>query len=489
MENRIELSDEQKEIVMAPLRGRQKITAFAGAAKTTTMEYKARHLSEVHGMRGLYLAFNKSAQLEAESRFGDAALARTPHSMAFRVFGKRYSRKLGEMRPRDLVEDDIVPVYPEARAVLETIHQYCISADTDFPSKVNASIKDGITTARSIALGWVAKQLWDQMCDPQSDVPMTHDGYLKLYQLSNPRLPGDYLMVDEFQDTNPVTMAIVKAQPHPVIVVGDPYQSIYAFRGAINAMRFFKADSEFSLTHSFRFGPAIADLANKVLHDHFAEKRKIVGAGAATSVFRPGSPKPDKYAILSRTNAELFEHAVHALECDLSMSFIGGVKGYNFERLRDAQLLAENRRYEIRDSFIRSFSSLGEMEDYAEEVEDYETARLAKIARSYGAELHTLVPQIISNGRTYKSGDQSDRVMSTAHKSKGATLDYVVLCDDFKPMLSDETTHKDIDEQEVNLAYMAATRPRYALYLNEVFCKFLERNPALSIDAQQSLHF
>ncbi|PKS77787.1 UvrD-helicase domain-containing protein, partial [Klebsiella pneumoniae] len=96
--------------------------------------------------------------------------------------------------------------------------------------------------------------------------PMVHDGYLKLYQLSHPNLSLRYqvILFDEAQDANPVTSDIVIRQRSRTILVGDVHQQIYLFRGANDAMnnpRFSNADQLY-LTHSFRFGPNVAMVAN-----------------------------------------------------------------------------------------------------------------------------------------------------------------------------------------------------------------------------------
>jgi superfamily I DNA/RNA helicase/RecB family exonuclease len=54
-------------------------------------------------------------------------------------------------------------------------------------------------------------------------------------QSAQPRLRSRYrcVLVDEYQDTDPAQVALLKAlQPQELIVVGDPHQSIYGFRGA-----------------------------------------------------------------------------------------------------------------------------------------------------------------------------------------------------------------------------------------------------------------
>lgn len=42
------------------------------------------------------------------------------------------------------------------------------------------------------------------------DVPMMHDGYLKIFQISRPQLKFDFILFDEAQDCNPATL-----QPRP----------------------------------------------------------------------------------------------------------------------------------------------------------------------------------------------------------------------------------------------------------------------------------
>src|SRR4051795_7991761 len=70
-------------------------------------------------------------------------------------------------------------------------------------------------------------------------LPREHDAYLKLWHLRDARLPpgAEVLYLDEAQDANPVTLAILVAQRRPTVWVGDPWQSVYRFRGSVDAMR------------------------------------------------------------------------------------------------------------------------------------------------------------------------------------------------------------------------------------------------------------
>ena len=84
---------EQKKIIDTDLAPGQvlKVLAFAGTGKTTTLVAYARKRP---GRRFLYLAFNKSVQLEAAKKFPANVMARTAHSLAFQAKGFQYKDRL-----------------------------------------------------------------------------------------------------------------------------------------------------------------------------------------------------------------------------------------------------------------------------------------------------------------------------------------------------------------------------------------------------------
>lgn len=81
---------------------------------------------------------------------------------------------------------------------------------------------------------------WSKMVDMKDfSWKMSDDGYLKLWQLSGPKiLDYDVIMRDEAQDLTDCMLDIVKRQmPHcSLVFVGDPHQQIYGFRRARNAL-------------------------------------------------------------------------------------------------------------------------------------------------------------------------------------------------------------------------------------------------------------
>ena len=101
---------------------------------------------------------------------------------------------------------------------------------------------------------------------------MTDAGYLKLYQLSRPKLHLDFevLMLDEAQDAAPVMADVVLQQTGCAkILVGDPHQEIYSFMGARDAMRAAVAPtrkkSPSAGSRGRSFGREIAAVANSLL--------------------------------------------------------------------------------------------------------------------------------------------------------------------------------------------------------------------------------
>src|SRR5215472_3320898 len=98
-------TDEQLEALEHFKSGRPlKITAFAGAGKTTTLELLARS----RRARGAYLAFNKSTAEEASQRFPGTTNCRTTHSMAWQAVKAAHRFSSGKMNdqlyPKQLAE-------------------------------------------------------------------------------------------------------------------------------------------------------------------------------------------------------------------------------------------------------------------------------------------------------------------------------------------------------------------------------------------------
>lgn len=473
-----------------------KIKAGAGTGKTTTLRgLAARHPRS----RMLYLAFNKAIKEEAAGKFGSHVHAMTAHGMAFGAIGRDYSNEPDKLLSGDLKPHHVLPVIQKGLAgipaalhnlyagrVIEAIKAFFVSADeTAGPQHLTVSMaaaeKKYFNPAQILA---DADVVLTSMADLKGRVPITHDGYLKLFALEKPTLPCDFLLLDEAQDTNPVLQGLVAAQPCRRAYVGDEHQAIYAFRGATNAMATLAADAEYALTGSFRFGPAIADIANSILRAKGENRLQLQGLGPASQVVSGGSVRPHQpHAYISRSNAMSFARAVEAVEGRQPFAFVGPLYSYRFDLIEQTYELSCHRQ--PRDPFLRAFDTFEQLQEYAEALNDREILARCKLVERYGSKLPGLLERITQAAGTYPSRGAPGLVLTTAHRSKGLEFDTVKLADDFTDFKNEDGEWEDLTEasaqtiEEINLLYVAATRAKTTLETNDKLMEFIgQRLPA-----------
>ena len=122
----IDITNEQKRIIECDLVPGEtlKVIAFAGTGKTTTLvEYtKARP-----GMKFLYIAFNKSVQVEAQKKFPSNVTCRTSHALAFRANGFKHKDRLVPGLKANIVMEALdLKNYEDARFTIDTLTNYLI---------------------------------------------------------------------------------------------------------------------------------------------------------------------------------------------------------------------------------------------------------------------------------------------------------------------------------------------------------------------------
>ena len=441
------------------------VNAFAGTGKTTTLVAFAQVRPN---QRILYIAFNKAVQLEAARRFPPHVVAKTCHALAYRAEGQPYRHKLvSKLRPQDVIEPlglahySLQEAYPLAFEVLTTLHRFLTSNAAEItPAMVSELYREDKGD-------WVVTQtnrLWRLMCDPNSSIGMVHDGYLKRYQLTQPRLTGfDIVLFDEAQDANPTMLDIVLHQDIPQVFVGDRHQQIYAWRGAQNAMELIQPSASAYLTQSFRFGPPIAGIANVLLSTYKAETIPVVGRRTCGRIGSIQRAKP--YTIIARTNAGVFFEAAELVQRRRPprLHFIGGVHSYPFQRILDAWYLYADLREQMRDPFLLSFADFTTMERLAEELDDLELKQLCRVVHRYGAQ----IPKLVHRITTHAIGEleHAQVCLSTGHKAKGLEFNQVKLAEDF-PDLTQIPPAK-LNPEEVNVQYVAATRAVEVLQINK----------------------
>lgn len=228
-----------------------KISAFAGTGKTSTLTALA-HSSQ---SSGLYLAFNKSVAEEAGSKFPRTVSCMTTHGLANKstpgvyrkipgkLFGRVNDNHIAQLLEIEEIAVDGINLSPRALAHLttRTVQRFCQSGDEE------VGLKHVLMTGKlqkldahhqkdfKNYLSQLAAYLWGQMIDPASAAPLGHDGYLKRWSLSKPKLSFDFILLDEAQDTNEAVLSVLREQQCMLTLVGDRHQQIYEWRGAVNA--------------------------------------------------------------------------------------------------------------------------------------------------------------------------------------------------------------------------------------------------------------
>lgn len=440
------------------------VNAYAGTGKTTTLRAYAAARPQ---QRMLYLAFNKVTASEAAASFPPNVACRTVHSLAYTAVGHRYRHKLGPLRASDIMRLYQGVTAAMAELLVQTMESYLISADDSIeidhvPSDLALSDRQQFAAA--------ARRLWNDMQAEDKSTPLPHDGYLKLYQLGRPVLwrRQDVILLDEAQDTNPVTADIVLRQRCGKVLVGDRHQSIYGFRGSINAMAMMPRAEAHYLTRSMRFGAPVAQAANVLLQTMKGETHAITGMGAMSAT--PGQvDRSQPYAIISRSNASVFAQAVRAIN-QSRVHFVGGVQNYLLGKLTDVHHIWSGRKDLVQDAFYRDFDDIDTLALHGRETGDKEILSLVSVVREYRAALPGLIATV--TGAACERAADADILLMTAHRSKGLEFDQVLLDDDFHDLVDKQgkpnrgALDAQAFEQEINLLYVAMTRARRALELN-----------------------
>src|SRR5690242_18313573 len=449
--------------------GSLRVLAFAGAGKTTAL----RLLAEADPSPALYLAYNKAAQLEAQRRFPAHVACRTVHSLAYRATRMFEQRHRLERRPaaREVAETLAIPALDGLRpsfwayCAIAAVRAFTHGAAREIDAGHLPPLPRGADRAGPV-LAW-ARRLWADTLDPGGALPLEHDAYLKLWHLRGARLPpgAEVLYLDEAQDANPVTVAILQAQGRPTVWVGDPWQSVYRFRGSVDALRTIDAPQR-HLSRSWRFGEGLAGVARAILA-HTGEPPAVPLRGDPGIATTLGPVRPP-CAVLCRTNAGLFEaavrgrdriHVVGGLE-PLARLVLGGWRLYLGEPAPEVPALARFRGWD-------------ELLEEAEEGRDPELRFLVRVVAQYGRALPGLVADL--RRRAVPHPEAADRVLATAHKAQGLEWAAVRLAADFPGLEELNATDQDgvpyftAEErgQELHLLYVAATRARRRLEPNE----------------------
>lgn len=450
------------------------VEALAGTGKTATLQFIAASSPQ---RRGLYAAFNRSVAQDAQRRFaGTAVTAKTMHSLAYSQFGAPMQARLNNRRPIQWAEkaqslriNDKYMFAPSdgartaaisrqqmVRYATETVNVFLrsaeerITADMAFIPVEIGSLKPAAEARLRDTIVGFAERYWADLQRPDGQLKFTHDVYLKMFQLSRPRLPFDYIMLDEAQDSDSLTVDIIRQQTDAqVIVVGDRNQAIYGWRGATDSMDAFGGTHTPLLT-SFRFGQEIADVANEWLD--------MLGTDPALRVHGlPGKPasvwnsKRTPEAVLNRTNGGALAEAVGSQMSGTPTGIAGDRKARELRDLAQAAVDLQQRKW-TKHPDLETFNTWGEVVAYAESEDGGDLKPLVDIVEKVGA------PEVVQVIDSCVPTDRARTVVSTAHIAKGLEWKHVRIGDDFRDPGDSKGLPKPILAEEARLTYVAVTR-------------------------------
>ena len=294
-----ELNESQLQAVMTT-EGPLLIVAGAGTGKTRTLVYRVARLVEigVPPESVLLLTFTRRAaasMLARAAALSDARCQRvsggTFHSMAHSVL-RRYADQIGLNRAFTVLDQ------ADTEDLIDLLRrQLQLTRDRHFPRKRTIAAIFSMMVNKVLPIRKVLSQSYPEFVDERGALErllksfeeykrtrhmLTYDDLLVRLrealeaskelrkQLSD---QYQYIMVDEYQDTNKLQAQIVRLMTTShgnVAVVGDEFQSIYSFRGAThrNMLEFpklFPAAKIIKLEENFRSTQPILDVANALI--------------------------------------------------------------------------------------------------------------------------------------------------------------------------------------------------------------------------------
>lgn len=274
--------------------GRVLILAGAGSGKTSVLTYRIAHLvqnQEIPPEAILGLTFTNKAAQEMKERVAKLVTSQvakkitlsTFHSFCMRILRKEIQhlgftanftlydekdmRRLGLQLARNLLEHE-----GELPSVESTLNKIAFAKsrgmtfaemteekpewNDPFTADLFARLKNCMRAYNAVD--------FDSLLSLTVDLFENHPEILKKYQDQ-----FRYIMIDEYQDTNPIQYRLAKllsATHNNLCVVGDDDQSIYGWRGAeIKNILNFESTTIIKLEQNYRSTPTILSAANAVI--------------------------------------------------------------------------------------------------------------------------------------------------------------------------------------------------------------------------------
>ena len=370
------------------------IVAGAGSGKTRVLTYRIAYLLQqgVPAGRIMALTFTNKAAREMKERIMrlvDARDARylvmgTFHSVCTRLI-RPYAERLGYTHDFSIYDT------PDSKSVIKSI---CKERGLDEKIYKSSAVLSRISMAKNSGISPREYGTNQQLLREDREARMYE--LAVVYELYEARLKAanamdfddllinmlrlmevcpeaceryrqqfQYILVDEYQDTNYIQFLLVKKLAEPqnnICVVGDDAQSIYSFRGAdirniLNFQRVYPSARLFKLERNYRSTQTIVNAANSLIHKNLNQIEKTVysekeqgqplslqpymddrteALGVATKIQRMKYKGYDSFAVLYRTNAQSRVIEGELRKLNIPYRIYGGTSFYQRKEIKDA---------------------------------------------------------------------------------------------------------------------------------------------------------
>lgn len=372
------------------------VIAGAGSGKTRVLTYKIAYLLS-QGMKPwsiMALTFTNKAAREMKERIGKLVGNDLAQHLYMGTFHSIFSRIL-RAEAEHIGFNNNFTIYDESdsRSLIKAIVKEMGLDDKKYkPAAVHAKISMAKNNLMSAAAYESDAAIFEQ--NKRAQIPevgkifvayvqrckqanaMDFDDLLTLtYQLFREHedirhkyaARFDYVLVDEYQDTNHVQMSIVMQlcqEKQRVCAVGDDSQSIYSFRGAnidniLNYQRQFQGTRLFKLEQNYRSTQTIVEAANSLIKhnrnqipkDVFSENAKgekiqykpaysdkeeaVIVAKDVKRIRREDGCQYSDFAILYRTNAQSRSFEEEFRKQGIPYRIYGGLSFYQRKEIKD----------------------------------------------------------------------------------------------------------------------------------------------------------
>mgnify|MGYP003109625649 FL=1 len=464
-------TNEQIEIWNEMENGDGHLVIFAGAGTGKT--YTIVEGSKLLNGKMAFLCFNKSIQTELADRLPDNVEAKTFHALGFAALRNSGIRtKVNNFKVKNICDELLGKDFNAAavRKLVSLVKGSRIDPNNkgEIYSLIDSyDINFGSDREESISVESIPTIL--EMCKNRTHEIDFDDMIWLPLELDIPFPTFDTVFVDEAQDFNEMQreMILKCVNGGRCIVVGDPNQAIYGFRGAdSDSMEIFCNELEksprglkkFPLSLSWRCPVNVVKEANRYVKEFYANTDAENGTVIENAPFSPVAGD----MVLCRYNAPLVNafyelilagKSAYVLGRDMTKGLINGVKKITKNMSMGSDEFLELLMEDFRYNYNRLIAL--EKENQANNLED--RVNCLKIFATKATTVGGIISEI---ERVFDGNENGEIMLSTVHKAKGLESNNVYV------LATERMPHPKATnpKEERNICYVAITRAKKNLF-------------------------